>query len=347
MSLVIVNSAVDSLYFYYKGEAVEGFFENLEDLKEQAKTREEKVPTKIGEEELVISPFGARMFRYLLSGRNFSLKVSPSAMLPNLMFQMLAECLYQEGHQAAFERADRVAAEIGMKDDAKLSRIDLCVDFQGWVPSEDRQNDFVCRANQEVTWRTGKSATGFQFGKGQILARIYNKTAESIVHNKGWMEAVWCENPAYNEKEPVWRLEFQFRGKALKEFGAGTVIEAFSKLKGLWEYGLGWLSLRAGEESRLERRPIDPAWAALGQANFPGRSCERVKATKGLGSMERTLAMMLGYSSTLGALVRIESMEDVLRWAMPEMEFICRQQGRSFADRVKKKIALQEQGEMW
>ena len=203
MSLAIINSAVDSLYFSYKGQARDGFFEYLESLKLQAQVDEEDVPFELESVPLVMYSYGARKFRYWIRSKDYMLFASPSKTLPNLKFQMLAESLYQDGHEAAFKMADDLTKNSGAMCEAKLSRIDLCVDFQGFDMSDEQLHDFVCRSNMRAAWWTGDQPNGFHFGKGAVQARIYNKTKEIEIHNKGWMEAVWCECPEYDSSNPV------------------------------------------------------------------------------------------------------------------------------------------------
>lgn len=106
----------------------------------------------------------------------------------------------------------------------------------------------------------GRTFTGFAWGLGgTISARAYDKTLEAFRSRKGWMRAVWRQRYSatgvqlYKEnrdkrgrQEPhVWRLEFQFRREALKEFQADPSaplenLGAWEKLKDalprLWRY---------------------------------------------------------------------------------------------------------------
>ncbi len=347
MSLVIISSAVDSLYFSYKGRVKDEFFENLESLKHQAQKDEENVPFEIDSTALVMYPYGAQMFRYRIRSKDYLLSASPSTTLPNLKFQMLVESLYENGHETAFKIADDFAKEAGEMEEVKISRLDLCVDVQGWEMSDDQLHDFVCRSNMKGAWWNGDQPNGFQFGKGAVLARIYNKTKETVIHNKSWIEAVWRQCPEYDSSKPVWRIEYQFRRPALKEFGISTVDDAFAKLKGLWTYGLEWLSLRTGDETRKERRPIEPSWATLAEADFPGRPCSRVRQTKSLCESERALEQILGYLAPLGARWNINSIKGLMILVVPELERKCENKDVSFAQLVQKKIDSLKHEPLW
>ncbi len=347
MSLVIINTAVDSAYFSYKGQTKDGFFKYLEGLKARAQVEEENVAFEIGSIPLVMNSYGIRGFRYRMRGKDFLLFAGPNKDLPKLKFQMLAESLYQNGHVAAFKIADDLTKEIGAMSEAKLSRLDLCVDFQDFDISDDHLHDFICRSNTKGAWWTGDKPNGFHFGKGAVQARIYNKTKEVEIHNKGWMEAVWRECPEYDCSKPVWRIEYQFKREALKEFEIDTVQEGFSKLAGLWAYGLEWLSLRRGDETRKERRPIDPNWAALENADFPGLPCSRVRATKSLCDSERAIAQILGYSTSLGARWHCKSIKSVMILAIPEMELRLAKKDTTFAELVQKKLDGLSHDELW
>lgn len=347
MSLVIINSAVDSLYFSYKGQAKKGFYEYLDSLKHQAQVDEENVPFELHSVPLVMYSYNAHKFRYRMRGKDYFLFASPSKTLPNLKFQMLAESLYQNGYVTAFKLADDLTKKIGDMSVAKLSRLDLCVDFQGFDMSDERFHDFVCRSNMKAAWWSGDQPNGFHFGKGAVQARLYNKTKEIEIHNKGWMEAVWRECPQYDTSKPVWRIEYQFKREALKEFEIDTVQEGFAKLAGLWTYGLGWLSLRFGDETRKERRPIDPNWVTLKEADFLGLPCSRVRATKSLCDSERATAQILGYAVSQGARWNRRTIRGVMEVQVPEMERRLAKKETTFAELVQKKLDGLSHDELW
>ena len=341
MGLVIVSSAVDSLYFSFKGEVDRSFYEYLRAVKFEAKESGEEVPFSIGEEELLMKQHGAGGFLYYARGRNFIVKMSPSLKIPNFYFQALAISLYANGHQKVFEMAKGLIKAINLDVDSKISRIDLCVDIQGWELEEKRLDDFARRANFSAVYRDGRNLNGIQFGRGDVVARIYNKTKEVGVSNKDHMYAIWRENPLFDEESVVWRVEFQFKRVILREFGIDSVEDAFGQLAGLWNYGVNeWLTLRTGNASRVERRPIDNDWQMLNDVEFEGKVNNRVRRTKALSSYERNISMLAGYLSSQGAVSGLDDLETLMRHVYREVKIFYEDNETSFELEVDKKRAL-------
>lgn len=338
MSLVIINSAVDSLYFSYSGGLIDGFFDYLEYMKKEAVESGAAIPVEIGEKRLLLQPYGQGRFTYRLETDDLIIGASSSKSLPDLYPQPFAHYLYEQGHQKAFEEIDGLAKYLKAKEKAKISRIDLCVDFQNWTPTIKRLDDFVCRAKYKSAMFSGDPLNGLQFGKGNVVARIYNKTAEIQVSGKQWMREVWRRCPVYQEEKDVWRVEFQFRRDALTEFGCDTVPDTFERLRGLFDYGLGWLSLRRGSGTRKERLPVDKNWLALGGASFPGESCERVKPEKRKAHRQALVRGAAGYLSSYGAHLRTTDFEKLIPVLSHDMRAYYGHKGTTFEETVLKKI---------
>jgi hypothetical protein len=66
----------------------------------------------------------------------------------------------------------------------------------------------------------GGAATGIQFGRSQVVARLYNKTLETKEKgNEAYAEllAARC-GAAFNPEQDVWRLEFELKREGAKGF---------------------------------------------------------------------------------------------------------------------------------
>src|SRR5579859_5021183 len=116
-------------------------------------------------------------------------------------------------------------------DVARCSRLDLHCDWQGgWHPTlaEGEQRLFV-RPGQ-VDWHpylSGNVCTGYVFGKGHVLARLYNKTRQARQQHKDWYFTLLEQQNglAYNPALDVWRLEFQLLRAGVKGFRLATKQE--------------------------------------------------------------------------------------------------------------------------
>jgi hypothetical protein len=110
-----------------------------------------------------------------------------------------------------------------------VSRIDIYADFQGWEPQVTDLARFVSfsrhrrgfQEDQQV-YMTGPRLTGFMFGKGDLAARIYDKTVEIQRRGVSWLPDLWGIDVS---GQPVWRLEFQYRRAVLAEFNLSGVDE--------------------------------------------------------------------------------------------------------------------------
>ncbi len=152
------------------------------------------------------------------------------------------------------------------------------------------------------------------------------------------MKEVWRENPDYDESKEVWRLEFQFRIEALKDFGALTVDETLDRRRGLFEYGMKWLSLRKPNASRADRSPIDRNWQALMKTEFPGMSCERVPKAKKQASIQALIPAGAGYFTSCAARRGITDYRRASKSFEKDLKAYFARKETTFEDVVNKKI---------
>ncbi len=341
MPLVVINTAVDSVYFSYQGEVTDGLFNVLETLQQDAKSLEHPVEIELGGERLLLHDRGAGMYAYWLEGDGFVLKMSPKEKIPTLYVEPHAHLLYELGHENAFQRIQQMVDQLGKLETANISRLDLCVDFQGFEPTMERLDDFVCRSRFSDVRSEGKKAYCFYFGKGNIIVRIYNKNKEIKASGKDWMIPVWQQNPLYQENKDVWRFEVQLRRKPLKEFDCYTVEDTFARLLGVFQYTITkWLTLREPTAGRIERSPVDSNWLALGEATFPGISCERVPAAKKQAEIRNILPRAAGDLTSYGALRGIKDYRHVVMLLEKDLRPYYEQKETTFEQEVQRKMEL-------
>ncbi len=341
MPLVVINSAVDSVYFSYKGEVKDGLFNVLETLQKDAKSLEHPVEIELGDERLLLHNRGAGMYAYWLQGDGFVFKMSPKEKIPRLYVEPQAHLLYELGHEKAFQRIQAMVDQIGELKSASISRLDLCVDFQGFELTKNREDDFVCRSRFSDVRSEGKKAYCFYFGKGNIIVRIYNKTKEIKASGKDWMIPVWQQNQLYQEDKDVWRFEVQLRRKPLKELQCDTIEDTFTRLFGIFQYIItDWLTLREPTTGRIERSPVDQNWLALSEATFPGISCDRVPAKKREADIRRLVRGARGYLTSYGAIRGKKDYHNVKKLFERDMRQDDKRKGTTFEEEVLMKMEL-------
>jgi hypothetical protein len=182
---------------------------------------------------------------------------------------------------------------------ARLSRVDLHADWQGGlVPSPalvapDAGRAFIKPARVKWTAYTdGSTFTGFVFGSGPVLARLYNKSHRAREKADDGYFALLKERHGdrFDPGRDMWRLEYQLRREGVKGFRLhaepesgdddaaieaelsaedlqhiGTVPRFFAHQARLWDHLTShWLRLALDDgQANRSRWPLDPIWATL------------------------------------------------------------------------------------
>jgi hypothetical protein len=155
------------------------------------------------------------------------------------MIAVRSETLWRLGPEEAVKIAlSLIIANGGHIFQAKLSRIDLCIDFlmpeERW--SYELMEYAVTRAADTAPYFHHKILTGIRIGKGYISARLYDKPLEIQQQSKKvWMYDVWeIEEIPHGKK--IIRIEFQLRRAILKELGLKNAEDLFQKIDRAWAY---------------------------------------------------------------------------------------------------------------
>ena len=260
---------------------------------------------------------------------------------PSMYVELRSVGIHVAGVEAAVEDAQRVVEWFcpslqGRSSGSALtaSRIDLYADVQGWAPSMDDDGRFVCRGrsvgsfdsetftdpNARSRRRVGRTFSGFSFGRGRVVCRVYNKTLQMQAKGQDWQRTIW-DNA--NPDEDVWRVEVQFRRAVLTDFrtddeNINTVADALANRQALWDYGVrDWLTLRLpnGDTNR-SRWPIDPAWRVIQEATIGSPSSPLVRQRVQSASFDRLVQGMTGYVTSLVAHDHAEQVRSDVRRAI-------------------------------
>lgn len=156
--------------------------------------------------------------------RKFSKKVKN----PVLKVEFRAEYLARYGYLKAVQSVQRlIEYEFINKPVYKIKEIHLATDIQGYEFSPLdfyriktlSRNRTIFNEDEKNSYFTNQRFTGMTFGKGDLMLRIYNKTAEIFKNKKkGFIEVLkWQNHPNFNKDFNVWRIEGQIRREKLKE----------------------------------------------------------------------------------------------------------------------------------
>lgn len=186
---------------------------------------------------------------------------------PNVYLSIAAKTLWLKGTKTALAwiAEDLKAIGGGSIRLVKVSRVDLCADFlipgglshefifSHKVTRNDKGKLFLHKNEMETYYAADP--------KSPIQLRIYNKGLEvKQGGTKLWFLDLWQRESS----EDVWRIEFQVRRPALKQFGINSLDDLKEKQAGLWYYLTAkWFSLRLLDNEKAERRTVHPFWRAV------------------------------------------------------------------------------------
>lgn len=283
----IKGSGIDTLIISFKGE-----WKNLEwfsyfaELKKSAQesSLEQTGIIKTGSQEWTfkIKPNGTQGFEWLLIGSDFTLKIGKWAVSksrPNIMTEIRSEMLWKMGAQESASFIIDMISEMGFEIEiVKPSRVDLCLDLLFPKAAWDKEliDYAVSKASERSFFmkRSGK-LKGMSIGKGDIIARLYDKELEIREKSKKyWMFEIWGleEIPQY---KIMMRVEFQIRREPLKELKIYTLADLFEKQQQLWAYCTKkWLKFQSDTQAYWEKRKTLPWWLVVqdGYKNAQGAS---------------------------------------------------------------------------
>jgi hypothetical protein len=268
--------------------------------------------------EARIAPQGAKGgYAFLIETEDFSVKLLGEHIQnrPSLFIEMRSHALHThpQGAAGACEAAlewvrshlypDQVTAA---KDAisftaAKISRADIHIDWQGgYAPAlANLSEELRCFIRpgrvKGALYFQGGTTTGIQFGRSQVVARLYNKTLETKEKgNEAYAELLTarCEG-AFNPEQDVWRLEFELKREGAKGFRLyappeeedadeeveaemsaeelqhiGTLPRFFARMEELFLHlTRHWLRLvEESEDANRSRWPMHPTWQQLRDA---------------------------------------------------------------------------------
>lgn len=238
---------------------------------------------------------------------------------PNVYLSISAKVLWLNGIETALSwiTQDLKAIGGGTIQLVQVSRLDLCSDFH--IPS-GLSHDFLLShkvtRNDKGKLFLDKNELQTYYAadaKSPIQLRIYNKGLE--VRQGGiklWFLELWKKESTEN----IWRIEFQIRRPALKQFGINSIDDLKEKQAGLWSYLTSkWFSLRLPDNDKAERRTIHPFWSGVQECfkqDAPDNGIKRNYGSTGSASTEWHLSHIDGCLSSFAALLGIINRDDAL-----------------------------------
>jgi len=342
----VLAAGVDTVYASVRGELWGGLLCVLRHMVELAAGEAVAFSFRSDGPDFLLRPHGWRGYPYWMSSPRFELCVGAAKPFPPVYVQMHAPYLHLLGAEDAVGEVEEFLATDIFHGPLEMlaSRVDVYADQQGWEPHHDDFHCFACRGVRRRMYEmssqlhaSGRRLSGFTFGAGDVLARVYDKTLEMQTTGHSWQETVWADRDA---ERPVWRIEFQFRREALASFGIRTVADALAARQGLWEYGTRWLSLRRPtRHTRRSRWPEAGVWTDVRAANLGSPRSELVRERVRLAEEVRLVRGFVGYATSLAAMGSARDLElsGVLARDVPAARRYLGKRGVRFRDIVDEK----------
>lgn len=226
----------------------------------QSKSREDKV-IRLGNEDFLLKPYGTQTgYPFVIENEDFLISFGE---FNNPSFFVKFKCLslWQYGAKQLHDKFVEWTKSVGLiaHHAESLSRVDFSFDYQ--IPEIDfDENNFLSLSKKDSRYRKDRINQTFQFGKGDVVLRVYDKVAEiEEVSHKDWFYDLWQTN------QSVWRIEWQIRKPVLKRFGLHTFDDLLEGQGDLLRYLVTEHdSLRIpNDDMNRSRWPLHPLWIDL------------------------------------------------------------------------------------
>jgi hypothetical protein len=346
--LRVLSSGVDSLNLSAWGDLEPGVLTTLAEKREQARLAGQPVRLNLRKTgtPFDVKPHGARSYSNVLTSGDMDLMVGTGPAFPPVFAELRSEYLHARGPDLAIGDLVKILTEDLFEKEPQLvtSRVDLYADTQGWDLELADLRRFTCRARYRVSYREaamqeGGRLTGMQFGRSDLVGRIYDKTRELKKSGKRWLWDHWGQ--AVDPERPVWRIEFQFKRDEVKSFRFGDLSELLWGLQDMWRHATHtWLKYGTPTSDARERRwPVDPVWEDVRAVEIVPRVCGVIPTRNKELDEERTLRLMQGCLSSLGALHGWLDFEEAWEGSRPLVAAQFEERGRPFGRMAREKAA--------
>lgn len=184
----------------------------------QARFREPE-EIKIGSESFLLQAYGSGSGYPLIFSNTWAVVSYGERNTPPFYVKFLSTSLWRYGWQALVAKFLQWADDAGFEVYAteSVSRVDFSFDY--WLAELDfDEKSFVSLSAKDSHYRENQQHQTFNFGRGGIKLRVYDKVAEIRQQSgKTFFFDLW------GIEENVWRIEWQVRKELLRRFGTKTL----------------------------------------------------------------------------------------------------------------------------
>jgi hypothetical protein len=250
---------------------------------------------------------GRKGYEYVMHNDDIRLclteKCQGGRVLPEIFVQFNSAYLWGKGYEKAYLDVLTWVRKFAVIDSERINRVDLCVDLETKLPVLDVKRDVVTRSRKKVDYfqaehyTDGLRDTGYRFGSGGVMGRIYDKSYEIKHTDKSWFNDIWKAG-GYDGVSAVTRVEGQFRRPFLKDMSVNSYPKLIQCTPDIWRvFTSKFISLRTPDisDSNNRRWPVSPFWETAIIAGNRFGEClgiERYKQKQ--GRIEPLMAQMKG-----------------------------------------------------
>ena len=299
--LIGIDTLVIGFYIAEFGLSKDDYI-SLETAKEQAKAPAFKSPGHLINFkgiDFIISPAGKKPYTYVLQNGDFTFRLAQKVSIgrfPEIFIELRSQFLWRLGYRDIYKFIKEWISTWAETNTDVVSRADLAVDASG--SPDIKIENVVSRARksksylqlipiqQEEIYYYGSKITGWVFGSGPLMIRIYDKLAESKIVHKEWFEDLWKQG-GWHGSSGVTRVETQMRRDFLKDFNVTTFQEFDESLADIFRYIThDWFTLRKPSTDRNRSRwLVTPFWSEVqnsvdGFGKIYGLARGRIKEAK-------------------------------------------------------------------
>jgi len=281
----VVASGIDTLVIGFSIDNYVGVnnFEALTEAKNQAGERQfdkKGYGVEWFGTELNMTARGAMGYEWVMRNADVTVCIAREtkggSIIPEVYVTFSSQNLWTNGLDGAVKMFESWLSKWAVISGNKISRADLCLDVAMPFPVIDIKNEIVSRArkkrrvNEPVKIEHHvecRRDTGYRFGSGDLVGRMYDKTIEIKVSQKEWMKEVW-KAEGWDGETPVVRYEFQCRRNLLKEMSVSSFEELRERLADIWRYCThDWLRVcNQGANTNQSRWKSKDYWTLIQQS---------------------------------------------------------------------------------
>jgi hypothetical protein len=222
------------------------------------------VTVELGGREFIILAKGTKGYEYVMFNDDIRLDIATNCqsgrVYPEAFVQLNSGYLWGKSYDKAVTELKKWLSTIAVINGEKVNRVDLCVDLATDLPILDLKQCVVTRARNKVDYHEiehysqGKRDTGYRFGSGSVMARIYDKKYEIRHSDKSWFRDIW-KQVGWDTTSGVTRAEFQLRRPFLKEYDIDNYDRLIFSIPDMWRTLTGeWLVLKQQNDKDTNNR---------------------------------------------------------------------------------------------